>query len=250
MSPNLSVLTNLGALSTTGFAHAPAAGAPLLPPREFSYAATLNADLDAVVDALRTNKNAKMLQRPRMQTSVGMPVQIYVGWEWPTGFYCGAGSHYGRMPRGFPRTGETLGVTFKLIGSIPADGLVLEGIQQQAEICAGNTEITGVGSVPIVTNRASLVKVVLGEGQTVLLGGFIEASKARIFSEIDQLSRFPPIGNLINRVITYPKRTKYAELVVVIKSTLLLSPRAPAWLTNSSCSSLYKSEPAGTHIGQ
>ena len=57
--------------------------------------------------------------------------------------------------------------------------------------------------------------------QTFLLGGFIQKSKAPVFSELNQLKCLPKVGDLANRLITYPKHSTYAEIVVLVRTTVL-----------------------------
>ena len=182
--------------------------------------------MDTVASTLVSNNGAIMLQRPRIQTSSGVPVQIFVGSVWPT---AGISSWNGPSPKQIPPKGLVAGVLLELTCSVRADGFVLRDIRQEVEITAGRVTIDGVGRVPITVNRTLSARVPSRKRQTVLLGGFIQKSKAPLFSELNQLKRFPKLGDLVNRLITYPKHTTYAEIVVLVRVTLLPAPEISSW---------------------
>src|SRR4030095_1408756 len=66
-------------------------------PGGFSYFGTFGDDLSVAITALASGKNAKVLQRPRIQTSHNEPAFLFVGESrpYPTGSYYGGGAFCG-----------------------------------------------------------------------------------------------------------------------------------------------------------
>src|SRR5262249_4640988 len=63
-------------------------------PGGFSYLATLGSDLDVTITAIANDSRAKVLQRPRIQTSHAVQATLFVGESrpYPTSSYYGGGS--------------------------------------------------------------------------------------------------------------------------------------------------------------
>src|SRR5262249_15021548 len=116
-------------------------------PGGFSYLASFGNDLDIYITALASSGRARILQRPRIQTSHAVPATIFVGESrpYPQGSYYGGGSFGGYSTIQQLQIGVTLSVT----PLINPDGLVVMDISQQITSFAGNVTIQGVGDVPI-----------------------------------------------------------------------------------------------------
>src|SRR6478672_10346366 len=126
-------------------------------PGGFSYFASLGNDLDIVVTAVADDSRARILQRPRIQTSHNEPATLFVGESrpYPTASYYGGGA-YG----GYSSIQQLqIGVTLDVKPLVNPEGLVVMDIHQTIEDFAGNVTITGVGDVPITTRKEAQAKV-------------------------------------------------------------------------------------------
>src|SRR5206468_5704996 len=99
----------------------------------FSYLMQLggNTNLDIVIRAVQSSSNARVLQRPRIQTSHAVQAQLFVGQSrpYPTGSYYGGGS-FG----GYSSIQQlSIGVTLDVTPLINPDGLVVMDIHQTIE---------------------------------------------------------------------------------------------------------------------
>lgn len=145
-------------------------------PSGFSYLASLgNSDLDVSVTALAAEGRARILQRPRIQTSHAVPASIFVGESrpYPSGSYYGGGAFGGYSTIQQLQIGVSLSVT----PLINPDGLVVMDIQTEIDSFKGNVTIQGVGDVPITSSKNASAKVAVRDRDTIMLGGLIETDK-------------------------------------------------------------------------
>jgi general secretion pathway protein D len=222
-----SLLAGLTVVSTTSFVPDDAATGAVGRTDGFTYAAMLRGDLDDALRAVATNRDIKLLQRPRIQTPVGAPVDVFVGSppappsSYPfTGGACSCGSWMSML-----RTGVTAEVTSVLM----ANNLILVGLEEAIDSVTGVVTITNVGEVPVTSRRTAQTGLTIRDGETIALAGYIETQITPLFSEVAQLKRFGRVGDFLNRLITFPKRRSRHELAILLRPTVLSSPGATNW---------------------
>jgi general secretion pathway protein D len=192
-------------------------------PQGFSYLMSWGQDLDVTVTALTTDAGAKILQRPRIQTSHNEPASLFVGESrpYPTSSYYGGGAYGGYSSIQQMQIGVTLEVT----PLINPDGLVVMEIHQRIDSFAGNVEIANVGQVPITTSKEASAKVSVRDHDTVILGGMIETDKNKTTSGVPYLKDIPLLGYLFRG--SHADETR-KELLVLIRPTVLPTPEIAA----------------------
>jgi general secretion pathway protein D len=198
-------------------------------PSGFSYLASLgNNDLDVSITALAANGNAKILQRPRIQTSHAVPANIFVGESrpYPQGSYYGGGSFGGYSTIQQLQIGVSLEVT----PLINPDGLVVMDIHTKIESFTGNVTIQGVGDVPVTSSKDATAKVAVRDRDTIMLGGLIQTSKTDNNSGVPLLKDIPLLGYLFRST---SKSEVRSELVVLIRPTVLPTPEVAALTARS-----------------
>jgi len=180
-------------------------------------------DLDVTVTALESSSKAKILQRPRIQTSHAVQATIFVGESrpYPQGSYYGGGSFGGYSTIQQLQIGVTLDVT----PLINPDGLVVMDIHQTIENYAGFTTITGVVDVPITTRKEAQAKVAVRDRDTIMLGGLIETDKSKQGTGVPFLMDIPLLGYLFRSSGSSETRK---ELIVLIRPTVLPTPEVAA----------------------
>ncbi len=193
-------------------------------PSGFSYLASLgNNDLDVSVTAIASHSNARILQRPRIQTSHAVPATLFVGESrpYPQGSYYGGGAFGGYSTIQQLQIGVSLEVT----PLINPDGLVVMDIHTKIESFEGNVTITGVGDVPVTSSKDATAKVAVRDRDTILLGGLIETSKTDNNSGVPFLKDVPLLGYLFR---SSSKDDTRSELIVLIRPTVLPTPEVAA----------------------
>jgi len=192
-------------------------------PGGFSYLATLGNDLDVTLTAIANDSRAKVLQRPRIQTSHAVQATLFVGESrpYPTSSYYGGGSFGGYSSIQQLQIGVTLDVT----PLINPDGLVVMDIHQTIESANGSVNIANVGDVPITSRKEAQAKVAVRDHDTIILGGLIETSKTKSASGVPFLMDIPLLGYLFRTSHDQEIRN---ELIVMIRPTVLPTPEVAA----------------------
>jgi general secretion pathway protein D len=189
------------------------------------YLARLGVDLDTAVNMFATSRsvtNARILQRPRVQTSVGVPATLFVGQQvpYPVGSYtCGCPP---------ARVDPGIGVAFETTPQLAPGGIVLLDVKQKVDMIITNVIIQNVGNVPVTASTTSEARLAVHDRETVLFGGVSVTNRISIFPEITGLNNVPIVGAALNRLIRAPKRTERVELLVLLRTTVLPTPEVAA----------------------
>jgi general secretion pathway protein D len=192
-------------------------------PGGFSYLMSFGQDLDVAVTAAAADSRAKILQRPRIQTSHNEPASLFVGESrpYPTSSYYGGGA-YG----GYSSIQQLqIGVTLEVTPLINPDGLVVMDIHQKIDSFEGNVTIQNVGDVPITSSKEAQAKVSVRDHDTIIMGGLIETDKNKSKSGVPFLMDIPLLGNLFRTSSSGETRN---ELIILIRPTVLPTPEIAA----------------------
>jgi general secretion pathway protein D len=207
-------------------------GSPLVPgatnsvgslPGGFTYLASLGNDLNVWLTAVAASSKARILQRPRIQTSHAVPATLFVGEQrpYPVSSYYGGGAFGGYASIQQLQIGVTLEVT----PLINPDGLVVMDIHQKIDSFEGNVTIQNVGDVPVTSSKDATAKVAVRDRDTIMLGGLIETDKNANNSGVPILKDLPMVGGLFRSSSTSESRQ---ELIVLIRPTVLPTPEVAA----------------------
>ena len=192
-------------------------------PSGFSYLASFGQDLDVTLTAAAANSRARILQRPRIQTSHNEPASLFVGESrpYPTSSYYGGGG-YG----GYSSIQQLqIGVTIEVTPLINPDGLVVMDIHTKIDSFEGNVTIQNVGDVPITSSKEAQAKISVRDHDTIILGGLIETDKNSNAAGVPLLMDIPILGNLFRSSHAAENRS---ELIVLIRPTVLPTPEIAA----------------------
>lgn len=196
-----------GMSNVTSFANGP-----------FTYYGKYGGDLDVAVSAMAANNSASVLQRPRVQTTHAQSARFFSGSTVPyiTGTYynsysSGNNSSYSQMD---------VGIELNVTPFITPDDLVLMEISQTINELAGTTKI-GNDEVPNTTKREAESTVSVRDNETIILGGFIRASKSKTRSGVPYLKDIPLLGFLFRESKNENNRS---ELIVLLRPRILRSP--------------------------
>jgi general secretion pathway protein D len=198
------------------------AGTNSVLPGGFSYLVQ-NQDFDIAITAAQSDSRAKILQRPRIQTSHAVPASLFVGESrpYPSASYYGGGAYGSYASINQLQIGVSLDVT----PLINPDGLVVMDIHQKIDSFEGNVTIQGVGDVPVTSEKEAQAKVAVRDHDTIMLGGLIETDKHNNKSGVPFLMDIPLIGYLFRS--SHADETRN-ELVVLIRPTVLPTPEVAA----------------------
>ena len=192
-------------------------------PGGFTYLMSFGQDLDVAVAAAAGDSRAKILQRPRLQTSHNEPASLFVGQTrpYPTSSYYGGGGYGGYSSIQQLQIGVSLDIT----PLINPDGLVVLDIHQKIDAFDGNVTIANVGDVPKTSSKEAQAKVSVRDHDTVILGGLIETDKTSNKSGVPFLMDIPMLGYLFRSTASSELRK---EFIVFIRPTVLPTPEIAA----------------------
>jgi len=189
----------------------------------FSYLASINDDFDILLKAVAGDSRARVVQRPRVQTSHNEPASLFVGESrpYPTGSYYGGGAYGGyssiqQVP---------IGVTLTVTPLINPDGLVVMEISQDIQSVSEYVTIANVGEVPVTSQKSAQAKVSVRDRDTIILGGLIENTKSHSRSGVPLLMDIPVLGYLFS---SHSVKDSRSEMIVMIRPTVLPTPEVAA----------------------
>jgi len=215
-------LNNKNFLTKDNFITSGTSNAASVLPGGFSYLVQ-NSDFDIAITAAQSDSRAKILQRPRIQTSHAVPASLFVGESrpYPSASYYGGGAYgsYASIQQ------LQIGVSLDVTPLINPDGLVVMDIHQKIDSFEGNVTITGVGDVPVTSEKEAQAKVAVRDHDTIMLGGLIETDKHNNKSGVPFLMNIPLLGYLFRS--SHADETRN-ELIVLIRPTVLPTPEIAA----------------------
>ncbi len=192
-------------------------------PGGFSYFAKYGNDFNAVLEAVASDSRISVLSRPQIQTCHAVEAELFIGNTVPYvtgtmnyGYSSGPSVNYQQME---------VGIRLRVLPLINPDGLVVMDIDQEIEQLGPSVAIPGAGNVPTTTKRDAGAKVEVMSGETIILGGFISASRSLDHSGVPWLMNIPVLGNLFKSSSAQNTRT---ELIVLMRPTVLNDPREAA----------------------
>jgi type II secretory pathway component GspD/PulD (secretin) len=169
----------------------------------FTYVAGLDNGFSSTVAALIEEHRVRVIQKPRIQTSSGVPTSLFIGETVP--YVHGTGYVNSGSPHSC-RSQSKMGMQLEITPVIESDGAISIDIKSTVE----RTKLTGVSDLPDTTTTQSTVSVMVRNGDMLLVGGATQTPK----------QRFPPIpgrGTLNDRS-NRPRRT---ELVILLRFVVL-----------------------------
>jgi general secretion pathway protein D len=193
-------------------------------PDGFSYFGKIGNTWDVALAAIATDSNAKVVSRPRLQTSHAVPGNFFIGETVPyiTGTYdYGFGTGIGSRSQ---YTEKQIGINLDVTPFITPEGLVVMEITQNFDSRGADVIVDG-NPVPIVNNRQASAMLTVRDGDAIMLGGFISQNKTRGKSGVPFLKDIPLLGALFRTKTSENKRT---ELIVLMRATVLKDPEAAA----------------------
>jgi type II secretory pathway component GspD/PulD (secretin) len=189
----------------------------------FKYMCTINKyDFNAALSAAASDSRARILSRPRIQTSHAVEANLFVGRTRPYPTGSSVGSIYGSYNS---IQQLQIGITLSVLPLINPDGLVVMDIRQRVQDIGQEIPIANVGNIPETIDREANAKVAVRDGESVMLGGFISSNVNNSKSGVPFLKDIPVLGALFRSTRNSNDRV---ELMVLIRPTVLPTPEVAA----------------------
>lgn len=184
-----------------------------------------NKDILLLLQAFTKANRVNILSSPHVLTSENKKAQIHVGRSVPI-LTTQQQPTTGIAPQAQPASVITTTVDYRDTGIILTvtprvsdDRFVALDVRQEVSDAVENT-ISGTQS-PIFTKRVAETSVVVGEHETLVLGGLIEERKVQGREGIPVLSRIPILGYLFGTTTEAVRKT---ELMILVTPRIVLDP--------------------------
>ncbi len=169
----------------------------------------------AILNALQQQTGANILSTPNLLTLDNHPASIIVGQNVPfiTGSYTstGAGSTPDNPFQTIER--ESVGISLKVTPHINEGHSIILDVEQEV------SSLTGATDVDVITNERKIqTQILIGEGQTAVLGGLIKDELQESEQRVPYLSRIPVLGRAFRSTQV---RTTKSNLLVFIRATVV-----------------------------
>ena len=157
--------------SWTPVALTDAAGRPL---RGLGYVARLQDDFGTIINELENESRAKIVQRPRIQTSEGQPAMIHIGETQPYGSRPDGG--WGSTPSAVQIAAAAV---LEVVPFFRSNRLVVLDMRLQTEHFERDVWIKNNGQAQITSAKDGQTEVEVNENEAVLLGGWARWKEKR-----------------------------------------------------------------------
>ncbi len=169
----------------------------------------------AILNALQEQTGANILSTPNLLTLDNHPASITVGQNVPflTGSYSSTGA--GSTPNNPFQTieRESVGISLRVTPHINEGHSIILDVEQEVSSLTGSTD------VDVITNERKIqTQILIGEGQTAVLGGLIKDELQESENRVPFLGSIPVLGRAFRS--TQARATK-SNLLVFIRATVV-----------------------------
>ena len=182
--------------------------------------------LGVLANALESTGNGNVLSTPNILTLDNEEARILVGQNLP--FVSGTQSSTGSNPNPFTTVDrKDVGITLRVKPQVSEGGAITMQVYQEVSSVDATVNTQGAG---LATKKRSIEsKVLVDDGQVIVLGGLIENDLSQTFNKVPILGDIPGIGNLFRYESREHKRT---NLMVFLRPVILRDGQSAAALSN------------------
>ncbi|MDP8263179.1 MAG: secretin N-terminal domain-containing protein [Candidatus Ancaeobacter aquaticus] len=196
---------------------------------KFKMEKLLNTQVEVILHMLEENSGANILSAPKIMTYSNQEASIVVGTEIPllsteitpsaVGQPTVSAQFNGYLPVGI-RLSVVPQVSNKKYINMILHPTVTSRLYDMT-IIEPNTRIPLI-TYPVLETREADTQILLGNGETVVIGGLLKDEKKETRIGVPFLSDLPFIGELFRRTVT---STKKIDLLIFVKATIVLKGR-------------------------
>jgi general secretion pathway protein D len=206
---------------------------PLVPGSSAGLYQLFAQDYQVTLKAIAQAGKARVLSRPSIVARNNQPATITVGQSVPLVTNVRF-DNFGNAINSV--TYQSVGIILRVTPFITSDGLVEMILSPEtSELVADRSQwvpiSSGVGgtvSAPLINSRSADTVVVTPDGQTVIIGGLMENSKADTVTKIPLLGDIPVLGFLFRHTV---KSTIKTELMIFLTPHIIQAPSEMASLS-------------------
>jgi len=189
-------------------------------------------NINVVLKALANSYDTNILSAPRITTVNNRPAEIKIIQKLPW-----AEPEVEMSDQGIAITWninfEEVGIILKVTPTITEDGEIVMELEPEVSEKVGDYELTVVQgatqvpyTVPIIDKRSADTKVVIGNGQTLIIGGLIKEKNTKGVTKVPILGDVPLLGWFFKS----KKDTKDKTELLIFVSPTIVTPQVMAYM--------------------
>lgn len=184
----------------------------------FSYLFTGRPDIRAVLNAIESLTNVRVISNPKLLVLNNREAQLQIGDQVPITVQSSQGTLGENAPIVNSVQFRDTGVILRVTPRVNKSGLVILDVSQEVSDVVPTTT-SGIDS-PTIQQRKFNSTVAVRDGETIALGGLIRETKTNSGSGVPLLRRIPWFGELFGSTVRATRRT---ELIVLMTPTVIQS---------------------------
>jgi type II secretory pathway component GspD/PulD (secretin) len=184
-------------------------------------------NINLVLNALANEYNTDILSAPRVTTVNNRPAEIKIVQQLPWAEPLVTVSDGGSSTVTWKINFESVGITLQVTPTINEKGDITMTLNPEISefvrdygLTVINGDVTLPYSVPVIDRRTTSTKVVIGNGQTLIIGGLIKNRMLKGESKIPFLGDMPVMGHLFKSQKETKEKT---ELLIFVSPTVINS---------------------------
>lgn len=190
-------------------------GIPAVATAEGLFASVIDTHFDVKIRALQEDGKLDILSRPYILASNNQTATITVGNEVP--FIRDTRTTEGGQTINTIEY-EDIGIILEVTPYINPEGLVIMDVSQEISAITGTTvPISDTVNASVYAKRSSENRVIVKDGQTVVIGGLMEDRETETYTKVPLLGDIPLLGWVFKRKET---RTEKTELLIFLTPTV------------------------------
>jgi general secretion pathway protein D len=186
----------------------------------FSYLYTGAKDIRAVLNAIESITNVKVISSPKLMVLNNREAELQIGDQVPITVQSSVSTGDGAAPIVNSVELHDTGVIMRITPRANKSGLVLLDIAQEVSDVVP-TSTSNIDS-PTIQQRRISSSIAVRDGETIALGGLIRENSTRTRSGVPYLRRIPLLGDIFGSRNNDDRRT---ELIVLITPRVVRSQR-------------------------
>ena len=183
--------------------HAASRAFPFVEADAFSFGTLDFSQFSAVLEYLKQRNNTEIISNPRITTLNGKEAKIFVGSVY--NYISSIEVEAETDTVTYETEQEDIGIKLQVTPSVNADNEIVVKLKPEIKDVIGFQEITTSFSLPIFSTREAETEVMIGDGDTIFIGGLIKENT------VDVVKKFPVLGDLLGDLPFIGGAVKYSS---------------------------------------
>ena len=178
-------------------------------------------NINVVLKTLASSLDTNILSAPRITTVNNRKAEMKIIESYPWAEPEASTDQNGNVTVTWKINYEEIGIVLKVEPTINNDGMISMVLEPEVSEKTGDLELTTSGvtyKVPIIDKRSASTKVVIGDGQTLIIGGLIKDKTTKGSTKVPLLGDIPGLGYLFK---SKKDTTDKTELLIFVSPTII-----------------------------